>query len=285
VAIPAHFPLLTRLTLSTVFAWGCLGRAQEPQTPSSQPPLSDVNSQAQPSAPRPCVQPAPLPSWQDYNGKLSKLVGAFARKLERKSVHPPHYKPGVVLCTLETKDKFFLFVQDAIDPVTFLGAGFNAGISQAANDDPSFGQGAAGYGKRFGANLADQAVGEFFKDFTYPVLFEEDPRYYRLVHGSRGKRLLHAIDHAFVAHREDGTHMFNYSQWLGTATSALLSNTYHPDSQRGVAPFARRMGFGVLTDMGYDVLREFWPEISRKLKLPFRGEPIVETPVPAPTFR
>jgi hypothetical protein len=25
--------------------------------------------------------------------------------------------------------------------------------------------------------------------------------------------------------------------------------------------------------MGFDVLREFWPDISRKFKLPFRGEP------------
>jgi hypothetical protein len=24
--------------------------------------------------------------------------------------------------------------------------------------------------------------------------------------------------------------------------------------------------------MGFDVLREFWPEISRKFRLPFRGE-------------
>ena len=28
-----------------------------------------------------------------------------------------------------------------------------------------------------------------------------------------------------------------------------------------------------MTDMGFDVLREFWPEIARKLRIPFPEEP------------
>ena len=104
-----------------------------------------------------CVEPPPMVRWQDYDGPLKKTVGAFAGRLERKSAHPPHYKPGAVLCSFAPKDKFILFVQDTIDPVTFLGVGFDAGIDQAQNSDPTFGQGAAGYGKRFGADFAGEA--------------------------------------------------------------------------------------------------------------------------------
>jgi hypothetical protein len=211
-------------------------------------------------------------SWKDYRGPFAKVVGTFARKLERKSVRQPHYKPGARLCTLVLKDKFILFVEDTIDPVTFLNAGFNAGISQAENDDPSFGQGAAGYGKRFGANLAGQASSEFFKDFAYPTIFSEDPRYYRLGQGSFRKRLFHAVSHSVIAYRENGTEMFNFTEWLGTSSAVALSNTYHPDNPRGFAPSAERVGWGVANDIGYDVLREFWPEIARKFKLPFRHE-------------
>jgi hypothetical protein len=218
------------------------------------------------------VEPPPLVSLRDYNGPLKKTVGIFARALERKSVHPPHYKPGVVLCSLELKDKFVLFVQDSLDPVTFLGSGFWAGMDQASDNDPSFGQGAAGYGKRFAANLAGQASSKFFSDFAYPSSFSEDPRYYRLAHGSMRKRFLHAATHVFVAYRVDGTNMPNYSEWLGTASAVALSNTYHPDNERGIRPASRRVGYSILQDMGFDVLREFWPEISRKLKLPFRDE-------------
>jgi hypothetical protein len=222
------------------------------------------------------VQPQPTVTLQDYNGPLQKTVGLFTQELERKTVHPPHYKPGLVICSLNLKDKFFLFVRDSFDPVTFLNSGFGAGLSQAENDDPTFGQGMAGYGKRFGASFADEASLRFFKDFAYPSIFNEDPRYYRLIHGSGGKRFLHAIEHAFVAHRDNGNRMFNFSEWLGTTSAVSLSNMYHPGNQRGFVPTARGVGFSVLSDMGYDLLREFWPEISHKFKLPFRDEPATE---------
>jgi hypothetical protein len=222
------------------------------------------------------MQRQPTVRLQDYEGPLKKTVGLFTGQLERKSVHPPHYKPGVVLCSLELKDKFFLFVRGSFDPGTFLNSGFNAGLNQAENQDPTFGQGAAGYGKRFSASFADQASFRFFKDFAYPSIFYEDPRYYRLIHGSGGKRFLHAIEHAFVAHRDNGNRMFNFSEWLGTASAVSLSNMYHPGNQRGFLPSARGVSYSVLSDMGFDVLREFWPEISHKFKLPFRDEPATE---------
>jgi hypothetical protein len=220
----------------------------------------------------PCIQPPPLASWEDYDGKFKKVVGVFARKLERKSVHRPHYKPGELICTLELKDKFVLFFQETIDPVTLLGVGFNAGIGQAENTDPSFHQGALGYAKRFGAGEADQASSQFFKDFAYPTIFSQDPRYFRMAHGSGGRRFLHAIGHVFVAYREDGTHMFNVSEWLGTSSAVVLANVYHPDNRRGFSPAARRVGYAVLNDVAFNVLREFFPEFAHKCKLPFKDE-------------
>ena len=209
---------------------------------------------------------------EDYSGPLQKLVGTFASPLERKSVHPPPYKPGAKLCTLTLRGKFILFLKDSIDPVNFLSSGFDAGLDQAQNSDPSYGQGAEGYGRRFGADFTGQATSRFFKEFAYPSIFSEDPRYYRLAHGPAGKRLLHAMEHAVVAHRDDGKRMFNFSEWLGTTSSIVLNNTYHPDGQRGFSATAERVSYSILQDMGFDVLREFWPEISHKLKLPFRGE-------------
>ena len=132
---------------------------------------------------------------------------------ELKSVHPPRYKDGAMLCTLELKDKFTLFFQDSVDPVTILSAAYDAGVSQAHNYDPSYGRGALGYGHRFGADMAGKASSAFFKDFAYPTIFSEDPRYYRLAHGSFSKRLIYAMSHVVIAHREtDGAPMFNFSE-------------------------------------------------------------------------
>jgi len=239
--------------------------AQEPPAPPQQPPAAPFPEEATKNAVAPCVQPPPMVRLEDYDGPLKKTVGTFARPLERKSVHPPHYKPGAVLCTLKLKDKFKLFVQDSLDPVTFLAT--------------------EGYGRRFGAEFAGQASSTFFKDFAYPWIFSEDPRYYRLAHGRPRTRLLHAVEHAVVAHRDDGKRMFNFSEWLGTTSTVVLANTYRPDNERGFAPAAQQVGFSILQDVGFDVLREFWPEISRKFKLPFRGESDPASPDPNPATK
>ena len=240
------------------------------ESSSQENPIASAQVKVNPSAP--CVEPAPVVKLSDYDGPLKKTVGLFARALERRAVHAPRrYKPGALLCALTVKGKFMLFVEDSVDPVTFLSSGFWAGTDQGSDRDPTFGQGAAGYAKRYLANYTDQAQSEFFKDFAYPAIFSEDPRYYRIGRGKVGKRLLHATTHVFVAYRFDGTYMPNYSEWLGTVSSVALSNAYHPGNARGVGPAAVRVANSVAQDVGFDVLREFWPEISRALKLPFRG--------------
>ena len=238
-------------------------------TPEAAPDLA-VDGPLEKSGPAQCLEPPPLVRWEDYEGPFKKMVGPLARKLEQKSAQPPRYKPGAVLCSLEVKDKFRLFVRDTFEPISFLSAAFDAGLDQAGGRDPSFGQGASGYGKRFGTSYAGQATWRFFTDFAYPSLFSEDPRYYRSGQGSARRRILHAMGHTFVAHRDNGRHMFHYSEWLGTASSAALSNIYHPGEDRGFSRYAGQVGFAVMQDMGLDVLREFWPEIARKFRMPFR---------------
>ncbi len=279
------------IALLALCAWGGAARAQ--QQPAPEPPV--VPQAQQQPVPEPpvvpqevtelpylplvnpattCIQPAPMVRWQDYQGPFAKVVGIFGRELERTSARPPlsaHYMLGARLCTFSVKDKFFLFVRSSTAPVTFLAAGFYAGISQAENNDPSFGQGMQGYGKRYGAALADQASWRFFKSFAYPSLFSEDPRYYRLGRGTTGERLLHALGHSVIAYRVDGSRMFNCSEWFGTTSAVVLSNTYHPGNRRGFDPAAEAVGESVASDVGFDELREFWPEIAHKFKLPFRG--------------
>jgi hypothetical protein len=271
-----RFRKLARISFFAALAGlaGGVACAQQAPAPAA-PPAQDASpfvEEARKNAAAPCIEPPPMVRIEDYDGPLQKVVGTFARPLERKAVQPPRYKPGAKLCTLTLKGKFVLFLQDSVDPVTFLDSAFNAGLDQAQDTDPSYWQGAEGYGRRFGAEYTGQASSRFFKEFAYPWIFSEDPRYYRLAHGNAGRRLLHAVEHSVVAHRDDGKRMFNFSEWLGTTSTVVLSNTYHPDNERGFGPAAQRVASSILQDVAFDALREFWPEISRKLKLPFRGE-------------
>ena len=99
---------------------------------------------------------------------------------------------------LTPSQKFHLFVKGAFDPFVYVAAGMQAGVSQATNQFEGYGQGASGYGKRYGASLADEVSGQFFSNFTYPVLLKEDPRYFRLGEGSLKHRIGYAIAQEFV---------------------------------------------------------------------------------------
>lgn len=263
--------------LIIVISWGALASAQEslnlahPKEPPA--PVYPIREQTQLSPVAPCLQPPPVVSWQDYQGPLQKVVGTFGGWLDRTAVStPPRYKPGAVLCSLTLGGKFLLLAQDTFDPITFLSAGFNAGLDQAQNHQPAFGQGAAGYGKRFAYNFSGEVSGEFFSVVVYSTVFKEDPRYYRLGYGSTRRRFFHALAHTVVAKREDGGNEFNFSRWLGATSSTALMHAYHTGGETGVGPAAEGIATSIAQQSGLDVLREFWPEIAHKFKLPFRDQ-------------
>lgn len=256
--------------------------AQEaPPNPAPEAPM-ELPGQVQINPAGPCVEPPPMVRMQDYIGPFHKVVGTFTQKLDRLSVQEPHYKPGSVLCSLEIKDKFFLFLRDSVDPETWLAGAFDAGLSQAEDHDPTFGQGFTGYGKRLGAAYLDEFQYRFFKEFAYPTIFFEDPRYYRMGQGTKPRRFLHAVKHSVVAYDDNGRPMFNFSEWVGEISATSLSNLYHPGNRRGFGHTAGSVAADIGLDIGYDELKEFWPEIARKFRLPFRdqNEPQLLAPPP-----
>ena len=271
------FPLGRKYLFGAVLFAGLAGSvaiyAQEKQ-PNPEPAgtPTDLPGQVVANPSGQCLQPPPMVELQDYDGPLHKVIGALTQKLDRQSVRDPRYKRAAVLCSLQTKDKLFLFLRDSIDPETFLNAGFIAGISQSENDDPTFGQGGKGYATRLGASYTDDVQFRFFKEFAYPTLFSEDPRYYRMGQGPAGRRFMHGLTHAIVAYNDNGKPMFNFSEWLGEVSGTSIANLYHPGNRRGFAPAAQGIAIDVVMDIGFDELREFWPEVARKLRLPFRDQ-------------
>ena len=259
-------PVAHYFFISVVFILSSRIAAQQPaaQTPSG-------------SANNPCVQPARIFLIEEYTGPFKHLVGYFVRKPEIKTVHLHRIQPGARVCALTSGEKFHLFVRNTFHPVTFIAAGWDAGLAQAEDNDPTFGQGAEGYGRRYGSAMADHVSRDFFHTFLFPVIFQQDPRYYSQGYGSFHGRLRHALTHVFVAHSDSGGSGFNYSEWLGTVSAVALSNTYHPGNKRGVASASQRVAVNIASDAGFDVLREFWPEIVHKFRLPFRVEPEPKT--------
>ena len=166
---------------------------------------------------------------------------------------------------LTPKGKFHLFYKTAFDPAEFVVVGLQAGISQAQNSFPAYGQGAEGYSKRYGAAFADQATSGFFADFFYPVLFKEDPRYFRLGEGSVKHRVGYALSQIVIAHKDKGGRSFNCSNALGALSAGGISNAYYPQADRGFGLTLNRAGISLLYGSVGALGSEFWPDIDRKL--------------------
>lgn len=166
---------------------------------------------------------------------------------------------------LTPKQKFHLFVKGEIDPFQWFAVGMQAGIGQATNEFPQYGQGAAGYGKRYGATLADSVSSGFFANFVYPVLFKQDPRYFRLGEGTFKHRFAYSLAQEFVCHKDSGGRSFNFANMLGAVTAGGISNSYYPPNDRGFGLTMSRAGISLLYGSAGGLIDEFWPDIQRKV--------------------
>jgi hypothetical protein len=178
--------------------------------------------------------------------------------------------------------KFHLFARSAFDPFQFAVIGIQAGIGQATNSFPSYGQGAAGYGKRYGAAFTDQVSAGFFSNFAYPVLLKEDPRYFRLGEGSTKHRIFYSLAQEFVGYTDKGTRRFNYSRVLGVFTAGGISNIYYPSANRGFGLTMSRAGISFLYGSLGGLINEFWPDINQKLSHRHKKKPTPQAPSKTP---
>lgn len=168
---------------------------------------------------------------------------------------------------LTAAQKIRLAFRSSIDPVTFAAAFLVAGYHEA-NDDYSsgFGWGAQGYGKRAGAAYLDSFDGTMIGNGILPALLRQDPRYFRLGHGSATHRLFYAAATTFIC-KGDKTRKWqpNISNVGGNIIAGAISNLYYPSQNSG---WGQTIGDGmIVTAEGAfgGIFQEFWPDISRKL--------------------
>lgn len=187
---------------------------------------------------------------------------------------------------LTTGQKYRVVFRSSFDYVQYPWYGFLAGISQAENSEPGYGQGAKGYGKRFASAFADGTIENFMTGAVLPSLLHQDPRFFQSGKGGFTRRAGYAVSRIFVTRTDSGGQQFNYSEVVGSALSAAISTSaYHPrafitkryDPTTGMLTSVHNASDRTLTNtasvwgsqVGYDtitiVVKEFWPDIHRKL--------------------
>jgi len=158
---------------------------------------------------------------------------------------------------LTTKQKFSLATHDTLDWTSWIGISVSADIEQANNSYAGYGQGAAGYGKRWAARFGDGRTSDYLSHAVFASLFHQDPRYFYQGTGTKKSRLYHAVSNAWIARSDSGKNMPNYSYLLGTMVSGALSNAYYPHADRGANLVFTNAFIGIAGRAGANVLQEF----------------------------
>jgi hypothetical protein len=224
------------------------------QTPPSNPPGSQ---QPQPADRSKDDQDKKTPAKNEgtSNDRLFYALPNFLT-LENTGHVPP----------LTTGEKFKVVTRGSFDYIQIPWYAFLAGVGQAQNSEPGYGQGAQGYGKRFGASFADGTIENFMTGAILPSLLRQDPRFFQSGQGGFWRRTGYAVSRTFVTRTDSGHQQFNFSEVFGSAASAAISTySYHPRDDRTLSNTASVWG----TQVGYDtitiVVKEFWPDIRRKM--------------------
>jgi hypothetical protein len=159
---------------------------------------------------------------------------------------------------LTVKQKYGLGLHVVLDPTNFLFAGISAGIEQAYNTIPGYGQGAEGFGKRYGAALALSSSATMFRGSVYPALFHQDPRYFYKGKGTVWERTRYALATAVICKGDNGRWQPNYSGILGDLSAGALANAYYPATSRHGAALTFENGLLSTAGVGVGhVLQEF----------------------------
>ena len=247
--------------------------SQTQGSPSGTP--SGTNEKPKDTEPKELATPVPDKNAGTSNDRLFFALPNFLT-LQNAGQVPP----------LTSGQKFKVVFRSSFDPVQYAWYGFLSGISQAENSEPGYGQGWEGYAKRYGSAFADGTIENFMTGAVFPSLLHQDPRFFQSGKGTFVHRTEYAVSRIFVTRTDSGKPQFNYSEILGSALSAAIStNAYHPrsfittryDPSTGMVQYIYNASDRTLTNtlsvwgtqVGYDtitiVVKEFWPDIHRKL--------------------
>jgi hypothetical protein len=178
--------------------------------------------------------------------------------------YDPHAVP------LTSKQKFKLASKTVIDPVTFVFVAGTAGVLHAEDHFSAYGQGAEGYGKRFGAVYADTVFGTYIGAAILPSILKQDPRYFYKGTGSVRSRFFYAIAGAVICKGDNGRWQANYSNILGSLAAGGISNLYYPEQDRNGAGLTLEngvigLGATAVSNLFQEfILRKFTPKARDK---------------------
>jgi hypothetical protein len=240
------------------------------QSPAcAQQPIPDTPASV-PADPKPGQPAQGSPSSQAIGSPNSSVKSASSAPQQTKRILKiiPNYRSvsaNTYLPPQRFKEKFWLATQETFDYSGFIYVGIVTGITMSQNSEPSFGEGASGFGQYYGHNFADYGIENYLVEAVVPTLTKEDPRYYTLGHGGFLKRTGYALSRAVVTRKDSGGPTVNISEIVGAGAAAGISNAYYPPQSDPWVKTYQRWISAVAQDGISNILKEFWPDINHAI--------------------
>lgn len=168
---------------------------------------------------------------------------------------------------LSSWQKFKLAANNSVALSTIGAALIGSAYGQATNRPSGYHQGAEGYAKRFGADMARASSDNLFGTFLLASALHQDPRFFVKKNLSFGQSVKYAAVRLAFTSTDTGEKQVNYSGLIGPLMGEGLANAYYPDKNRTAGSTLTRYGTDLAWRFGGNLLRQYWPVINRRLRL------------------
>lgn len=184
-------------------------------------------------------------------------------------------KPGWQRPTLE--EKFKRYTNRTFGPTSMIAPTIFALQDQLEDYVPEWEQGMEGYSRRVMNRWGRFAVRNTIQ-FGFDSMLGIDSRYYRSQRSGIGARVWHALKYSVLSRADGGGTTIAIPRLAGAYGAGLITTTWYPSGHDSLMRGLERGHTHMAMEVGRNLLREFWPDIKRKI---FRRNRSAALPLPS----
>lgn len=265
--------------LSLLFSSSVSAQSQQPAQPEAQqsaPTAGQQSQQAGQQPPNGTTPPSPTTNNQKAAQDQKSDQNNTTQSKDRLFYTLPNFltlENATNVPPLTAGQKFKLITRSSFDPAQFAWYAAVSAVGQAENSESAYGQGWGAYGKRYATSMADGVIEGYMTSGVFPSVLRQDPRYFVLGKGGFWHRTEYALSRLIITRSDSGSSQFNASEIFGSASAAAISTYgYHPENDKTLGNAASVWGTQVAYDGLAFVVKEFWPDIRRKIRSKRAGD-------------
>jgi hypothetical protein len=166
---------------------------------------------------------------------------------------------------MSTDERVDWFLKRTTGRGALLRTAVSTGLATWKDSPKEWNRDADGIAQQFASRQARRTI-NYSVQLGIGLLLKDDPRYYRAPEKGVGGRLKNAFISAFTVRDATGGRAPAYGRFAGIAASNAITKTWMPPSRNSWADVAACTGGQIGTQIGFNLFKEFWPDIKRAFK-------------------